>query len=252
MNVQLYEKIDEIFMKVNACRKEPEFGDEVNSRNDKFPNKNMSQNELFEKMATLICFSQNAKAGAVEKMINRSEFREIFQNFDIISVANTDSNSIISESWELLKPIRFKGKISSIVKCAVLLSSDKFNLSAMLKNIPVKIQTHDDIKVFWKNFYIMREKLKEIKMPFYSNTTSLLHLLLYLGYDCIKPDTIVMNVAIDSLHIVTGRRDNDLIKVVTLIQGYALYKRIRPTIVDFYLLVYGGQTWAKNFITCSF
>ena len=247
---ELYEKIDRIFIKVNDCRKEPKFSDEVNSRNNKFPNTNMSQNELLEKMATLICFSQNAKASAVDKMINKPEFAEIFQGFDINSVANMNPNKIISESWELLKPIRFKGKINSIVKCAVLINSGKFNLSAMVKNIPVKIQTHDDIKEFWKNFYIFREKLNEIKMPFYSNTTSLLHLLLFLGYDCIKPDTIVMDVAINNLHIVTGTKDNDRINVVTAIQEYALYKHIRPTIVDFYLLVYGGQTWAKNFITC--
>lgn len=251
MNVQLYDKIDDIFMKINDCRKEPEFSDEVNSRNNKFPNGNISQNELFEKMAILICFSQNAKAGAVDKMINRPEFKEIFHNFNINSVANTDPNSIISGSWELLKPIRFKRKISSIVECAVLLNSGKYDLPEMLKKIPLRIQSHDDIKEFWKNFNLLREQLKEIQMPFYRNTTSLLHLLLYLGYDCIKPDTIVMNVAIDDLHIVTGKSDNDLVKVVTAIQEYALYKHIRPTIVDFYLLVYGGQTWAKNFITCS-
>ena len=251
MNVQLYDKIDDIFMKINDCRKEPEFSDEVNSRNNKFPNGNISQNELFEKMAILICFSQNAKAGAVDKMINRPEFKEIFHNFNINSVANTDPNSIISGSWELLKPIRFKRKISSIVECAVLLNSGKYDLPEMLKKIPLRIQSHDDIKEFWKNFNLLREQLKEIQMPFYRNTTSLLHLLLYLGYDCIKPDTIVMNVVIDDLHIVTGKSDNDLVKVVTAIQEYALYKHIRPTIVDFYLLVYGGQTWAKNFITCS-
>ena len=117
---ELYEKIDRIFIKVNDCRKEPKFSDEVNSRNNKFPNTNMSQNELLEKMATLICFSQNAKASAVDKMINKPEFAEIFQGFDINSVANMNPHKIISESWELLKPIRFKGKINSIVKCAVV------------------------------------------------------------------------------------------------------------------------------------
>ncbi len=87
-------------------------------------------------------------------------------------------------------------------------------------------------------------------MPFYRNTTSLLHLLLYLGYDCIKPDTIVMSVAINYLHIVTGKSDNDLIETVTFVQEYAIYKHIRTTIVDFYLLIYGGQTWARQFIRC--
>ncbi len=99
-------------------------------------------------MAILICFSQNARADAVNKMIYRPEFKEIFHGFDINSVSNIDPNTIISESWDLLKPIRFKGKINSIVKCAVLISLGKFNLSAMLTNIPARVQTNDDIKEF--------------------------------------------------------------------------------------------------------
>ena len=245
-----YKKLDAIFKNIDDCRKEPNFDQEINLRNSKVPNENMSENELFEKMAILICFSQNAKSDPVSKMIQKPEFSEIFHNFDVDSVANMDPNIIIYEYWDLLKPIRFKSKISSIVKCAALIGSGKFNLPAMLKNIPVRVQTQGDIKEFWKNFIILRKDLKKIKMPFYANTTSLLHLLLYLGYDCIKPDTIVMKVAINDLNIVTGKSDNDLIKVVTFVQEYAVYKHIRPAIVDFYLLIYGGQTWAKQFISC--
>ena len=193
-----YKKLDAIFKNIDDCRKEPNFDEEINLRDSKVPNENMSEDELFEKMAILIC--QNAKSDPVSKMIQKPKFREIFNNFDTDSVANMDPNVIISESWELLKTIRFKSKISSIVKCAVLLNSGKFNLPAMLKNIPVRVQTQDDIKEFWKNFIILREELKKIKMPFYGNTTSLLHLLLNLGYDCIKPDTIVMKVAINDLN----------------------------------------------------
>ena len=245
-----YKKLDKIFEEIDKCRKEPDFTNQISLRTSNLPNTKMNENELFENMAILICFSQNAKSDPVDKMIKKPEFKEIFNNFDVDSVANMNPNVIISEYWDLLKPIRFKSKISSIVKCAVLLSSGQFDLAAMLKNIPVRVQTQDDIKEFWKNFIILREELKKIKMPFYGNTTSLLHLLLYLGYDCIKPDTIVMKVAINDLNIVTGKSDNDLIKVVTFVQEYAIYKHIRPAIVDFYLLIYGGQTWAKQFIIC--
>lgn len=248
--INLYEKLDKIFEDIDKCKKEPDFTAQINFRNSNLPIPNISENELFKKMAILICFSQNAKSDYVEKMIKKPEFSETFHNFDVHSVANMDRNVIISESWELLKPIRFKSKISSIVKCAALLNSGQFDLPAMLKNIPVTVQTQDDIKKFWENFIILREELKKIKMPFYGNTTSLLHLLLYLGYDCIKPDTIVMKVAINNLKIATGKSDSDLVKVVTFIQEYALYKHIRPAIVDFYLLICAGQTWAKQFVIC--
>lgn len=59
-----------------------------------------------------------------------------------------------------------------------------------------------------------------------------------------------MKVAINDLNLVTGKAIMTLIKVVTFVQEYAVYKHIRPAIVDFYLLIYGEQTWAKQFISC--
>ena len=95
--------------------------------------------------------------------------------------------------------------------------------------------------------------MKNVKMPFYQSSTTLLHLLMMLGFDCIKPDTIVMRVAIEELGIVgSEKRENDRIGVVRDIQDYSVNNKIKPSIVDFYLLIEGGQTWARKFVDNEF
>jgi hypothetical protein len=56
-----------------------------------------------------------------------------------------------------------------------------------------------------------------------------------------------MNVA-QQLGIVESTGEKGLIKTVKTIQEYALLREIRPSVIDFYFLVFGEQEWAKQFV----
>jgi hypothetical protein len=245
-----YVKMDKIIEKIDACRKEPEFTDELNLRNSKIPDFSISSRDLFKKMATLICFSQNARSDAVQRMVDTDNFSRIFSGFDIELVSAMDSQEIKDKYWDILKPIRFKGKIDSILNCAKIMNSGSINMQEMLKSVPVILKSYEDIDQFWKSFCNIRTQLEQNNMPFFKSTTSLLHLLLYLGYDCLKPDQIVMNVSINELHLVASQKNRDKIYVVKAIQQYCVDRQIRPAVVDFYLLAEGGQAWANQFKKC--
>jgi hypothetical protein len=60
-----------------------------------------------------------------------------------------------------------------------------------------------------------------------------------------------MEVA-DNLDIVSSNSEKDRLQVVKFIQLHSISRKIRPSIVDFYLLIYGGQRWAKQFVHVSF
>jgi hypothetical protein len=94
--------------------------------------------------------------------------------------------------------------------------------------------------------------LKNNKIPFFQSTTSLLHFLLDIGYDCVKPDLVVMKVA-KKLNIVDSETgDRNFRKTVRLIQEYSVDRKIRPSIVDFYFLIDEGQMSAKKFVKPEF
>lgn len=38
----------------------------------------------------------------------------------------------------------------------------------------------------------------------------------------------------------------------TELQRYSLARKIRPPIVDFYMLIEGGQTWARQYVDDSY
>jgi hypothetical protein len=78
-------------------------------------------------------------------------------------------------------------------------------------------------------------------MPFLGNITTLLHLLLDMGYDCVKPDIILLKFANE-----IGITDKK--KFVRILQEYSLLRNIRPSIIDLYLLIYGKQLGAKHFV----
>ena len=96
------------------------------------------------------------------------------------------------------------------------------------------------------------KSLKANKIPFFSSTTSLLHFLLDAGYDCIKPDLVVMKVS-KKLGIVDSDKGNkNLIKTVKTIQQYSIKTKIKPPIVDFYFLIDEGQLGAKKYVNPQF
>ena len=119
-------------------------------------------------------------------------------------------------------------------------------------NIPKEIKTEVDIENFWKGFDKLLKTLKENKIPFFQSTTSLLHFLLDSGYDCVKPDLVVMKVSkkLKFVEEVTG--DKNFRKAVRTIQEYSLNRNIRPTIVDYYFLIDEAQRGAKKYVTEEF
>lgn len=82
-------------------------------------------------------------------------------------------------------------------------------------------------------------------MPFFKKSTSLLHFLLHIGYDCIKPDLVIMKVA-NKLGMVSSSSEKEKIQVVRVVQLYSVNRKIRPSMVDFYLLVYGEGNGGLN------
>lgn len=119
-------------------------------------------------------------------------------------------------------------------------------------NIPTTIKTKNDIETFWLGFDELLNTLKNNKIPFFQSTTSLLHFLLDIGYDCVKPDLVVMKVA-KKLKIVDSETgDKNFRKTVRFIQEYSVDRRIRPSIIDFYFLIDEGQMGAKKIVRPEF
>jgi hypothetical protein len=58
---------------------------------------------------------------------------------------------------------------------------------------------------------------------------------------------VVQNAALETGILAPNPNDRDLRQLVKTVQEYALSREIRPSVVDLYLLVYGGQTWAMQF-----
>lgn len=222
----------------------------------------LGNNDFFmEQFAGKIAFSQNANSNSVSEMIEAGVLRDAFQNFDTGVVVSLSSDKIIEEYWGRLGVIRFPGKIPRIIGCALALETIENNgesMKELLKNIPKEVNNVADLDNFWTEFTILKNKLKEYKMPFFKQTTSLLHLLVDLGFYCLKPDLVVMKVASQGLGLTQYKKsyypDKELVKVVRAIQTYSLEKGLRPEVLDLYLLIEGGQSWAKKkqFVTRDF
>ena len=124
------------------------------------------------------------------------------------------------------------------------------------KRIPVLIQTPADLDAFWRGFKAQLDEFRRIQIPYLGNLTTLCHLFLELGYDCAKPDTIVMKTAQDlqlggftSAMSFTDKRRR---KTVRLMQLYTLCRGIRTQVVDLYFLIHGGQTGAREYVQSDF
>ena len=113
------------------------------------------------------------------------------------------------------------------------------------------LQPKETLEQDMLEFEKLKTKLERENMPFFKQPTSLLHFLLNIGYDCIKPDLVVMKVAKD-LGIASLGSEKEKLKVVRFLQQYSISRKIKTSIVDFYLLVYGGQLWARQFVHKTF
>jgi hypothetical protein len=246
---ETYKKIDEIIDKVIKFKIEPKFNIEFTKRKENKPPEKISTNELLEIFVRLIAFSQQALSKNVKVIIVDKIFNEILDNYDVEKVVNMNPCDLVEQHWAKVTGIRQQSKFFQIVMFSRLIRKDNSVLKLLTNPpIPKTIKSEADIKEFWIGFKTLQKKLKLAKTPFLRETTTLLHFLLDLGYDCIKPDSAVMKASkkIGIVESVTGEKN--LIKAVTFIQNYALKKGIKPSIVDLYLLIEGRQTDASQLV----
>ena len=247
-----FEAIDQVAESATSVAKEPAFSDEVHRRLEREPMLPVSDDIILRELATLIAFSENARSDLVEQMIERGDLQSAFEGFDVSQVAALDPAVVVEQHWEQIRCIRFKKKVARIIYAAESLKrlrKEAFVLRDRLTDnaFPIRIRRPEDIERFWTSFDHLRERFRGVAMPYFGQLTSLLHMLLHFGFDCIKPDLIVQNVAREGGLLPSRPRERDLRQLVVTIQEYSLSRGIRPGVVDFYLLVYGGQTWAKQF-----
>ncbi|MDQ3332187.1 MAG: DNA-3-methyladenine glycosylase I [Planctomycetota bacterium] len=249
--VHAFDLLDKIRENVSSVVFEPAFSNEVHSRLCRTPRVLKSDADCLQEMASLIAFSQGARSDLVAKMIEEGGLQTAFAGFNVAEVAALDSESVTRIHWERIRCVRFKKKVTGIVRSAVALETlrnNGFSLHEYINMYPSKIQTADDIPAFWRSFDELRARFVSVNMPYFNQLTTQLHLLLHLGFDCVKPDVIVQRTAIDIGLLPAKPRQADLRELVKSIQEYSISRKVRPGIVDLYLLVYGGQTWAMQFV----
>lgn len=243
----IFTLLDDIILRIQRYKIEPLLSEEIADRERRKPEKLKTDDDFLRAITILITFSQNARSDKVQNIWKNTDyFEQAFCRFNIDAVANLDPQKIIMNYWEKIKIIRFKKKIDSIIGCAQSIkeiSRKHGSFSNFFQEIaiPIRIKNREDINIFWLGFNRLLREFKEIKMPFLGNVTTLLHLLLDMGYDCVKPDIILLKFSNE-----IGITDKK--KFVRALQEYSLLRNIRPSLVDLYLLIYGKQLGAKHFV----
>jgi len=250
---KIFTDIDNIIKTVDLFKDKVLFDKERNRRQNKMVSTLISDNEILRTLSYLIAYSQNAKSNIVEEVIRSGDFDEAFRNFNVDEVVKLNPCDIADEHWSRIRGIRQQAKIFHIVSLARKIKKN-ISFADILNQtvIPTTIKTNEDIEAFWLGFDKLLIELKQNKIPFFQSTTSLLHFLLDMGYDCVKPDLVVMKVA-KKLNIVdTADGDKNLRKTVRLIQEYSVDRKIRPSVIDLYFLIDEGQLGARKFVIEDF
>ena len=252
-NENIYKDIDKIIETVELFKVEPLFSHEKERRQNKKVSILLNDNEILKTLSHLIAYSQNSNSEIVEQVLKSGKFDEAFEDFEIEKVIKLNPCDIADKHWGVIKGIRQQAKLFHIVSLARKIRTiGSFAKILNETNIPKIIETEKDIEVFWFGFDRLLTTLKTNKIPFFQSTTSLLHFLLEVGYDCVKPDLVVMKV-VKKLNIVDNETgDKNFRKAVKFIQKYSVERKIRPSVIDFYFLIYEGQMGAKKFIAREF
>lgn len=250
---KIFGEIDKIVETVDQFKIEPIFNEEKNRRQNKTVSSLLDNNEILRTLSHLIAFSQNSNSEIVEQVLKSGKFDKAFQDFEIDEVVKLNPCDIADEHWASIKGIRQQAKLFHIVSLARKIKNiGSFADILNQTNIPTTIRTESDIQTFWVGFDKLLATLKNNKIPFFQSTTSLLHFLLDIGFDCVKPDLVVMRVA-KKLNIVDNEKgDKNLRKTVRFIQEYSVDRKLRPSMVDFYFLIDEGQMGAKKFVKPDF
>ena len=246
-------QIDQLIQNIDQFKCEPLFTDERNKRQNKTFSLFSGENEILKKLSHLIAYSQNANSEIVEQVLKSGYFDAAFHNFEIDEVVKLNPCDIADEHWSSIQGIRQQAKLFHIVSLARKIKNiGSFTEILNSNQIPKTINNESDILQFWTGFDQLLKILKYNKIPFFQSTTSLLHLLLDLGYDCVKPDLVVMKVAKKLKIVDSVVGDKNFRITVRFIQEYAVHRKIRPSVVDFYFLIDEGQMGARKFVTEDF
>lgn len=258
----VFEKLDKIRQRVDKHRIEPLFSEELAALSSRYQTTVATEgNNLLRVMAKLIAYSNNAPSDKVTHMLEKtSHFEDAFHGFDLSAVATAAPEKILDGHWQNLKAIRFRKKVEAITKCAsILKKSGNSTIESLYRQnrLPVELTSVRDIDTFWQQFEAMLDRFEKQGMPHFRQDTTLLHLLLHIGFPCVKPDLIVMRTAA-MLGIVPGRENHNQYRphekklAVKTIQEYCLARGIKPAAMDLYLLVYGGQRDSVRYVDQGF
>ncbi|MEX2142505.1 MAG: hypothetical protein WD894_24845 [Pirellulales bacterium] len=265
-NDVIFRTIDKMAERIHQYAVEPEFAQEIRRREAE-PSFDLDDDAILKRMILLIAFSQQVRSAIISDIVHRGVFERVFLSFCPADVATIDPKQLRELYWdnpskpnERLAPLRFPGKLTSMVECAKSLQQiasrhGSFMRFLQLQQLPIRIRSRTDADQFWIAFEKTRLQLTAIGTPFFNKFTSLCHLLQYLGFDCAKPDSVVMDVGA-RLGIVakpaTTFPEADRRTVVQTMQLYSAAKGIRTGVVDLYFLIHGGQTDAQKYVTPAY
>lgn len=251
-NSDLFDDISRVIKEINLSAIQPKFGKEIIKRRNRSIPDNISDQKLMQIMVELIAYSQQANSKVVERILDSKQLDRIFLDYDIDIIAKMNPCDIADEHWTQIRGIRQQSKLFHIIMLARKLR-ELGSLYQVIgsSNIPHTIISTSDIDQFWIAFRDLKKILNEEKVPFIRSTTTLLHLLLHIGYDCVKPDSAVMKAAMKFGIVEKETGEKNLLRTVRVIQEYSLFYNLRPAELDFYFLIYGGQAWASQFVKVS-
>jgi 3-methyladenine DNA glycosylase Tag len=261
--------IDEMIERVNRFKKEPDFTQDMEKRRLKTPDFTLSDDQILRRMVKLIAYSNNAQSAKVTALFNPDVFKPIFSDYCLQKASELNHENIVNAHWKSITAIRFKYKIESMVDCARCLLKMQEKHGSFMQylagvGVPHPINSSLDVVNFWQAFGNIRNDLAELRFPYFSNFTTLCHLLLSLGFDCAKPDSAVMKAAVNLSIIPPAPRqkknprksnnhpERSLKMAVEAIQNFAVQRDIRVPVLDLYFLIHGGQTDAQPLVQDSY
>ncbi|EGQ8541443.1 hypothetical protein OMR72_004584 [Vibrio parahaemolyticus] len=253
MEESTIKNIDQMIGLVNKY-KLPIFDEHFERRSNENEVNLANHNELLRHLVILVVYSQQARSKSVGKVIDSGALDNAFLQFNVSEVSKLNPCDVVEEHWQDIKGIRQQTKVFQVVMLARKIPE----ISDLLVSscIPKHIKTSTDLEAFWIGFGKLKKEFKNNSVPFFRETTSLLHLLTSLGYDCIKPDSAVLKAARKLEFLYTEKKPNDkeLIQVVKTIQSYSIHtQRVNPPpVLDLYLLVHGEQTEASDFVASAY
>jgi len=262
INEQAFRKVDDIVKRIEQFQVRPDFPRAVMERANRTPDFGLADDAILKKLIRVIAYSNNAKAKEVGKIMDTGILDRIFRQYNVGEVAILDPDQIVQHYWSRISGIRFRGKVKHMIGCAKYLVDTQSRHGSFMQylreqHIPTSIQTMSDLRSFWNRFDLLLAGLKAKRAPYLGSFISLCHLLMDLGYDCAKPDSVVMKVGAELQIAPPPKKPNafpkkERRKVVQFMQIYAMCRGTRTSVVDLYFLIHGEQTNAIRYVQSAY